>query len=239
MKKVMLDPGHGGKDSGAVGNSLKEKEIVLAISQYAKRFLETQYQGVEVRLTRADDRFIPLNERAQLANDWGADVFVSIHINAGGGSGFETFRSKSANDLTVTLQNTLHNEILKSMNIVSPIKDRGRQQANFLVLRQTAMPAVLTENLFIDSGDSRQLKDQAFLKATGEAHAKAIATFLKLTAVPSKGGTEVSPQKGYSTELAKAVEWAKKEGISDGQRVNEPATRGEILIMLYRALANK
>jgi len=235
----MLDPGHGGKDSGAVGNSLKEKEIVLAISQYAKRFLETQYQGVEVRLTRADDRFIPLNERAQLANNWGADVFVSIHINAGGGSGFETFRSKSANDLTITLQNTLHNEILKSMNTVSPIKDRGRQQANFLVLRQTAMPAVLTENLFIDSGDSRQLKDQAFLKATGEAHAKAIAAFLKLTAVPSKGGTDVSPQKGYSTELAKAVEWAKKEGISDGQRVNEPATRGEILIMLYRALANK
>ncbi|MCM3005288.1 N-acetylmuramoyl-L-alanine amidase family protein [Priestia koreensis] len=239
MKKVMLDPGHGGKDSGAVGNSLKEKEIVLAISQYAKRFLETQYQGVEVRLTRADDRFIPLNERAQLANNWGADVFVSIHINAGGGSGFETFRSKSANDLTVTLQNTLHNEILKSMNTVSPIKDRGRQQANFLVLRQTAMPAVLTENLFIDSGDSRQLKDQAFLKATGEAHAKAIAAFLKLKAVPSKGGTDVSPQKGYSAELTKAVEWAKKQGISDGQRVNEPATRGEILIMLYRALANK
>ncbi len=85
----MLDPGHGGHDPGAVANGLKEKDLVLKIVKKTKAILEKVY-GATVKLTRSTDVYIDLSQRARLANNWGADYFVSIHINAGGGTGFET-----------------------------------------------------------------------------------------------------------------------------------------------------
>jgi N-acetylmuramoyl-L-alanine amidase len=78
---IVIDPGHGGDDDGAIGPSgIKEKDINLAISLKLKKLLEDE--GLSVILTRDDDRFIPLSDRTKIANEAGADMFVSIHCNA-------------------------------------------------------------------------------------------------------------------------------------------------------------
>lgn len=77
---IVLDPGHGGKDPGAVANGLREKDLNLQIAKRLRDYLKEQ--GCRVRLTREDDRYLKLSERTALANQWGADVFVSVHINA-------------------------------------------------------------------------------------------------------------------------------------------------------------
>ena len=87
MKKVWIDAGHGGKDAGATGNGLQEKDIVLALSLAVKKRLEAEYDGVQVYLSRSSDVFLELAERTKKANAAGADILVSIHCNAGGGAG--------------------------------------------------------------------------------------------------------------------------------------------------------
>jgi N-acetylmuramoyl-L-alanine amidase len=78
----MLDPGHGGKDPGAIGpTGLREKDVVLALGRMVRDRLRKD-RSFEVRMTRDGDVFVPLEERTAMANEAGADVFVSLHINA-------------------------------------------------------------------------------------------------------------------------------------------------------------
>jgi N-acetylmuramoyl-L-alanine amidase len=92
--KVILDPGHGGEDPGAVGpTGLKEKVVTLAVALEVADLLKDE-AGIDVYLTRTDDRFIPLDQRTEMANQWRGDLFVSIHANAAfnqRASGIETF----------------------------------------------------------------------------------------------------------------------------------------------------
>lgn len=92
--RIVIDPGHGGRDSGTIGhNGLKEKKLVLTISRQLKQVLEERL-GTEVVLTRNDDKFVPLEERTAIANQLGADLFISIHANSSRNrkvSGVETF----------------------------------------------------------------------------------------------------------------------------------------------------
>ena len=92
--KVILDPGHGGEDPGAIGpTGLKEKEVSLAVALEVADLLKDE-AGIDIYLTRTDDRFIPLDQRTEMANQWGGDLFVSIHANAAfnrKASGIETF----------------------------------------------------------------------------------------------------------------------------------------------------
>src|SRR5690606_32128710 len=78
---IMLDPGHGGHDSGAVGHNLKEKDITLAVALEAKAALEATNR-FRVALTREDDRFVSLPERVRMSRISGADLFVSIHADS-------------------------------------------------------------------------------------------------------------------------------------------------------------
>ena len=75
------------------------------------------------------------------------------------------------------------------------IADRGKKQANFAVLRETNMPVILIENMFIDTTDSKYLKNEAFLKAVGEAHARGVAKYLGLPSKPKPQPTPKQPQK--------------------------------------------
>jgi N-acetylmuramoyl-L-alanine amidase len=158
--KIILDAGHGGKDPGAVGNGLQEKDLTLAIVKYIGRFLEG-YEGVNVLYTRTDDRFLELSERADIANRADADYFLSIHINAGGGTGFETYIHTNASSKSVAYQNVIHPEVMAAIGNVA---DRGKKRANHAVTRETHMPAMLGENLFIDSADANKLKSDSFLQ---------------------------------------------------------------------------
>ena len=80
VKTIVIDPGHGGKDSGAQGKKSNEKDIVLAIGKLLKKELEKE--GFNVKMTRDKDEFIELGQRANLANQWDGDLFISLHCNA-------------------------------------------------------------------------------------------------------------------------------------------------------------
>ncbi len=82
IKTVMIDPGHGGHDPGATAFGLQEKDIALAIAQRLRDLIRTRHPEVRVGMTREEDRFIPLSSRPKLAKAFGADLFVSIHLNA-------------------------------------------------------------------------------------------------------------------------------------------------------------
>jgi N-acetylmuramoyl-L-alanine amidase len=94
ITKVVIDPGHGGKDPGALGKNSKEKDIVLAVGLKVGKLLSENLPEIEVIYTRRTDEFIELHKRAQIANEQGADVFISIHCNSSKASqayGAETF----------------------------------------------------------------------------------------------------------------------------------------------------
>ena len=192
-KKVMIDPGHGGHDPGAAANGLKEKDLVLKIAKKTKTILERVY-GATVKLTRSTDVYIDLSQRARLANNWGADYFASIHINAAGGTGFESFRfvKLSASSGTGKQQKIVHDAIYRK--IKGKAGDRGTKSKDLAVLRETNMPAILTENLFIDrEKDAALLKQESFLDALAEGHAEGIATAVGLKKVSSS--TKTKPKK--------------------------------------------
>ncbi|WP_440897979.1 peptidoglycan-binding protein [Amphibacillus sp. Q70] len=173
--KIFLDPGHGGNDPGGVGYGLREKDVVLDIALKTAEILTTQYIGVDVRLSRTSDKFIELEDRAKMANSWSADYFVSFHSNAHNGSanGFESFIfNGSVSAETKERQRDIHNYLIDKIDV----NNRGMKQANFSVLRNTTMPALLLEYLFIDNAEENALlKDANYRDWLGQITAEAIA----------------------------------------------------------------
>lgn len=181
MPKWVIDPGHGGKDPGAVGNGLREKDITLFMAKHLYNYVKKTYPSVDIYLTRYQDEFVDLSVRASRANARKADVFLSIHVNAGGGTGFESFIHPNAASRTAQIQEIVHKTAMKAM---PKVKDRGMKRKNLAVLRQTTMPAILVETLFIDNAkDAKLLKDEAFLKQAAEAYADCLAAAFKLKPV--------------------------------------------------------
>jgi N-acetylmuramoyl-L-alanine amidase len=184
MARLALDAGHGGNDPGAVGNGLREKDLTLYRVLKTAQILKDNYLDIEILLTRSKDETVSLQKRCELANAWGADFFLSDHTNAGGGTGFESFRLPGAYASTVQKQTVIHNEIMNFLKGYS-LRDRGTKTANFYVLKNTKMPAVLIECLFIDnSKDAHLLKQQSFQDGLAGAIARGIAKALGLKPKP-------------------------------------------------------
>ncbi|MGE6379971.1 N-acetylmuramoyl-L-alanine amidase [Peribacillus muralis] len=209
MVKIFIDAGHGGTDPGAVGNGLREKDLTLQIGTRIRDILGG-YKDVSTKLSRTGDTFPSLSGRTKAANEWGADIFLSIHINAGGGIGYEDYIYPGVGTPTTAYQNNIHAEIMKLITM----KDRGKKTANFHVLRETRMPAILTENGFIDNAsDAAQLKKSAFLEALAQGHVNGLVRSFNLkmkdgdvsgnTHKVVKGDTFYSIAKKYNTTVAK------------------------------------
>ncbi len=188
--KVWLDAGHGGKDPGAVGNGLKEKDITLAITLKVGKELERH--GVKVGYTRKNDKTVNLNSRGPLANKYGADVFVSIHTNAhnSNAQGVETYSFPNSKN-GARLAKLIQDEVLKAKLYT---KNRGTKTANFAVLRQSRMPAALIETAFItNKQDAELLKNKQNEFAT--AIAKGILKYLGINYKPVKKPSNNSNSK--------------------------------------------
>lgn len=182
MKTIVIDPGHGGGDPGAEGNGLAEKDLTLKISKLIKIYLENTYKNISVFLTRDSDKFIELVQRSSFSNAKHADVFLSVHINAGFGTGYESFIYENPSPGSMQLQTYLHQEI-KNVLEEYHLSDRGGKRADYSVLRKTNNPAILSEILFIDNVvNAEKLKSEQFLIDVSKAHARAIAKFLGLEA---------------------------------------------------------
>src|SRR5690625_1767351 len=182
MVKIFIDPGHGGSDPGAVANGLREKDLTLKIAKHIRDYLKNY--NCSVKMSRTGDKTLSLAQRTNDANKWGADYFLSVHINAGGGTGYEDFiYSGGVSSKTTSARNTIHSEITRQ---ISDVRNRGKKRANFYVIRETKMPAMLSENLFIDTkADADKLKDNAFIDKVAKGHAIGLAKAFNLK---SKGG---------------------------------------------------
>lgn len=159
MKKIVIDPGHGGKDRGSVGHGLQENNICLDI---ALKLQEKLANYADITMTRSTDVFVSLSERAAVANRIDADYFIALHVNAGGGSGFESFTYRKSSAASERIRSVIHKEVAAFYES-NGFPDRGAKKADFAVLRNTKMPSILLENLFIDTtADAAKLKDSVF-----------------------------------------------------------------------------
>ena len=177
--KVVIDPGHGGPDPGAVGiANLRETDVVLDVGLQVAQLL--QAKGVQVLMTRTSEVDVDLPPRAALANSSGADLFLSIHANAlsmtrPDVNGIETFyfESPRARGLAQAVQD----EVLA----VSPgSPDRGARTARFYVIRRTVMPSALVELGFVTGQlDSPRLADPAHRRRLALAISRGLLNVLR------------------------------------------------------------
>ncbi|QSF49838.1 MULTISPECIES: N-acetylmuramoyl-L-alanine amidase [unclassified Thermosynechococcus] len=173
---VVIDPGHGGRDPGAIGiGGIREKDIVLDISLQVSQFL--QQQGVQVILTRTTDIDLDLAPRVAIAERARANAFVSIHANAislarPDVNGLETYFAPGRSS---RLASAIHNSILNSLNI----RDRGVRAARFYVIRNTSMDSALVETGFVTGAeDAANFKNPAWRTQMARAIAQGILNFL-------------------------------------------------------------
>ena len=175
---VVIDPGHGGLDPGAIGiGGIRETDVVLEVSKKVKELLSKK--GVKVSLTRENEVNLDLRPRVSFANNLNADIFVSIHANASRGkrkdiNGLETFYFKGWRG------RLLAKRIQKHILTVSPgSPDRGVKQGKFYVIKNTNMPAVLVEIGFLTGRlDSRRLEKNTHRERIAYAIAKGILEYL-------------------------------------------------------------
>ena len=185
MVKLVFDAGHGlGTKGKETPDKEKEWSFNNEIVKAAIAEMKT-YEGVQVK--RTDDptgkRDVPLGERVKIANDWGADYFVSYHNNAfegkwGTHTGTETYTQTGVNGkATLDLAKAIHKGMVRGFGL----KDRGLKKNNYQVLRTTKMPACLTEGAYMDSSiDIKKLRDKKVLKEAGKQSAIELAKLLKL-----------------------------------------------------------
>src|SRR5699024_2637828 len=144
---IVIDAGHGGYDSDKSGNGLGDKANTLEIYKRVKRKVEDQ--DYKVIMTRTIDKYVSLNKRTDLANDSSADLFVSIHVNSGGGNGPETWWYNKGYKPTESkrLAQLIQKEVIKE----TKANNRGIKNGNLHVNRESKMPSSLVEVGFIDN----------------------------------------------------------------------------------------
>lgn len=169
---IVIDPGHGGSDPGAVGPSgLKESDVNWKVSCIVAYMLVRH--GIEVLFTRIGDKRVSLNERVKIANSSKADYFISIHSNSAtnpNATGTETYAYKKGvvgDDLAHSIQINL----VKSIGLA----DRGVKYNSLYVVRETTMPAALVEVAFLNNPkEEKLLKDIDFLEIVARGIVKGI-----------------------------------------------------------------
>lgn len=144
---IVIDPGHGGSDPGAVWGGVEEKELNLAVARKVRALLEEE-EGIQVLMTREEDAFVALYDRAEFANEKGADLFLSIHANALENNhdyeGIMTFYQED-HRRGKELAELVQSAVLKETDG----KDRGSREEDYVVLRETKAPACLLEMGFM------------------------------------------------------------------------------------------
>lgn len=169
-KKICVDPGHGGSDPGAVGpTGLQEKNVNLRVATVFKNCL-VEYGSASVLMTRTSDVYVSLDKRCQIANNWGAHRFVSVHFNSSSDrsvNGTETFYYTYGSSTSKSLATCLQNRLVQALGLTN----RGVKTASYYVLKYTNMPASLTESSFISNPyEEARLKDASYTWRIGYYH---------------------------------------------------------------------
>lgn len=181
---VVLDPGHGGRDPGARGGQINEKDANLDIALKVGELL--RQKGIQVEYTRSSDTYLDLEPRAAMANRLNAGVFVSIHNNANVDNtkqGTETYyyAPMEVPDLFMMQDERYNLACMVQKSLASKIQrpNRGVKTANFSVLRNTRMPSILIETVFVSNPDEQQLlMSDAFCNQAAQGIAEGITAYL-------------------------------------------------------------
>lgn len=219
IRTVVIDAGHGGHDHGAVSVYGNEKDFALDTALRLRQLLLRK--GLKVQMTRTDDTFIPLEQRAAFANQFRDGIFICIHFNAGSdvATGVETYTlaprfvpstgddSPSASYLVpcagnvedpenMALATATHAALLSRL----PMVDRGIKRARFCVLRLCTIPGVLIEGGFVSNpSEAARIAQPAYRQAEAESIAVAIGNYMAATAVsgpqPILAGNGANSQK--------------------------------------------
>ncbi|MCX7746122.1 MAG: N-acetylmuramoyl-L-alanine amidase [Clostridia bacterium] len=176
---VVIDPGHGGFETGAIGNGLIEKTFNLDIALRLNELLKKR--SINTYMIREDDSYVDLYERANIANKLNASLFMSIHNNSftSGARGTETFYYSAADKSKFNgeaFSDIVQRNLIESLGTY----DRGSKPANYVVIKETNMPSVLTEVAFLsNAGDAQKLRSEEFRQKAAEALCEAIVESLK------------------------------------------------------------
>ena len=211
--KIYLDPGHNhsGADTGACGNGLKEQDITWLIAARTRDKLETAGLMVQMSRNSITDNVgsgtlrSSLSARTQAANRWGADLFVSIHCNAGGGHGTETYCCQGGISSGFKLAKKVQACLVERVRLA----DRGvKVNPGLAVLRNSQMPAALIEAGFIDNPqDAAVLGDSAGRDRIAEAICRGICGYLKLDT--ERGELNMTQYEELKNALADLTETVK------------------------------
>ena len=195
---VVIDPGHGGQDIGARGaRGVEEKRAVLDIARRIRAHLVSA--GVKVYMTRESDRFVELDERCVRAQRWGADVFISIHLNSaasGTAQGTETYALAAAGYESTAggLSNlsqpgnrfeganaVLAYHVQKALTTKIGAQDRGVKRSRFLVLKNAPCPAVLVECGFVSNRrEEERLLSEVYRESIAQGITRGTLSYLNL-----------------------------------------------------------
>lgn len=180
--RVFVGVGHGGSDPGACANGMKETDLALTIGNYCTSYLLAA--GVEVRQSRTADIDDDLNDKIRRCNAYDPDVAIDVHINAGGGTGFEVWAAQNSNaghGLAVSIESFVKSH---AGQVSRGIKTKAGSSGvdYFGWNRLVNAPSLILEAAFIDGDkDAEFLKDKNNLRRMGEAYAKGVLQYLGIT----------------------------------------------------------
>lgn len=212
MYKVYVGIGHGGSDSGAVGNGFLEKNLTLSIGKYCNERLK-QY-GIETKISRTSDIDSSINSKVAASNAFKADVCMDIHINAGGGDGSEVYYSHISPNGKKLAQAIVDSMVKIGQNtrgIKTKLDTDGTDY--FGMIRMTDAPAVLVECAFIDNAnDIKIINTEAKRKIFGYAIADGVANYLGVKLPTAKPTTPSKPATATAKIEAPNLSEYLKEG---------------------------
>ena len=236
--KISLDSGHSLKTAGKrTPDGMHEWSFNSVVASY----IANELRGyINVKTIRVDDVTgeidVPLSTRTAKANKEKADVYISVHANAYGSggwnnvSGIETFTYPTASKQSFVLAKLVQDELVKATRR----NDRGIKTANFAVLRETSMPAILVECGFMtNKEEAALLKSDSYRKTCASAIVKGLVAMYGL-----KKKEVVSEDENVSSWSVDAQKWVKEQGISNGADPKKPATREQVWTMLYNVAGN-
>ena len=173
-KKVVLDPGHGGTDYGAIREGINEKDLTLDITQRVASILKSK--GYKYTLTRNEDVYLGLQERCDITEAENPEIFVSIHVNSAVATEPYGIETHYYHEPSKELAEVIQKHLIKEINT----KDRGILKSKFYVINHTEVPAVLVETGFISNPEERaELVTEKRKQALAKAIAEGIIEYLK------------------------------------------------------------
>ncbi|WP_168121182.1 N-acetylmuramoyl-L-alanine amidase [Paenibacillus sp. HB172176] len=210
--KVVIDAGHGGHDPGATGASGDyERDYTLSLARKVFERLQDEPM-LEPMLTRSDDTFIELEDRAAIANEWGADALISIHGNTYEDSSVEGTETLYMNKNSVQLAESMQHEMVKAMGF----RDRGVKKQQLKVLSLTDMPSALIEIGYLTNGEQEsRMRSSEGQAAAAEAIVDGLKQYFD---IKEQQAGENSRETGKTEKEASPIKIYYNGAASDGKQ---------------------